>query len=1174
VFVEYQAGSAPAEPNCTNGCGNYVQAAFLQPVAMGVLLGQGWHVYSKVVAHGSFVGIGLCSSGVVIGVIAGTVLSKAAPHPSQAALRLSLFWISCTVNGGLSAIAQLRLRVGRSQANDDALIVNSFLSSGLLGISLPHVVLKVAKRPEAEVVMPCILAVLLTEAICSSETMPVLQVGVATFLLAVGIQGIANDSNSDNESSSKGGASGGSDSSRSEGTTPVHEPFFPATVMASQRYSPHFLVGRRTSCVPSDISGVVPLVSLVPRQAVAETPRVGGKGKDRGQRSTRQRLMEDPVITATTTALAAGPPTAASASSVPPAPSSEPAAAAPVEIPSGNESKKALQQNANVGSDIRWDVVYEEMKRVDNGKITKVAEVCPPPDGPVEVFAQLAVEGDVDDDEGWPCDVDVTHVPLGDPDLGDNVIMGGEVSEEHGIGHSHFACDEVVQVNGLNSDATAHKHTREIAKVDGSGLHHGATTTAPRGATASEKSPLWERPQQMAAPALLAASQEWHTTQDLGIVAHQPPTPWQQQQQLQQLQQQQRQEEDEEEKEEDLAKGDAALVVADAASTRESRTAEGVVIGAEVDAVTSCLERPLPCWGTTLAEDPAASLQEAQSAGNASLRAGAEAFVPVDSVPAEALVETAGKMVVPESPSIPGSDPSARPKLRADAKAFFPTGGLLAKAFHSSVPAASKDTTLTADASATKGTSVVENGAAPMPGRMEFFPETTSNDLGSGNAADPASSADPCSGGEHEYHWTGSAHRMADDWSAPFGPDTAHVVSVADDKKPFNNGSYGYNGDTWDSYAQYNARHAWDNYGPYGDDGTGMVQSGYGYGADGNVVAADGMAMDNEQQAASTAFQPLHGSDFDAGTWAGAGHNSDQAQGRLGQAQAEVEDARQATETESSDTVKKDTMEPITSLIDPELPDPGPGRASDVRRGDVFEPSVASSKSVIGGDSNARTLWVGDLETWMAEDYISDLFADVALVTNVSIIRERGGREAFVEFASHNAALGVLESLGGQPITAKDGRKLPVNWAEQQHVEEALPTHEDGRGDVHGDRRRQERERVSQRVTERHMRAPASEAETQGRYSRDGRHYGGTSGDASGTGYSWAYVDPNGEVQVGFTMEEMRKWFKIGYFDGDMKLALIRGNHAQAKAPPAREFYPLKQWFPDATRSFTYVPRF
>jgi len=200
----------------------------------------------------------------------------------------------------------------------------------------------------------------------------------------------------------------------------------------------------------------------------------------------------------------------------------------------------------------------------------------------------------------------------------------------------------------------------------------------------------------------------------------------------------------------------------------------------------------------------------------------------------------------------------------------------------------------------------------------------------------------------------------------------------------------------------------------------------------------------------------------------------------------------------------------------------------------------------------------------------------MALVTNVRVTRERGGdgRQAFVEFASHNAALGVFQSLGGQPITAKDGRKLPVKWAEQQQAEEAQQGNQEGRGDVHGDRRRQERERAPQRVTERHVRLPASDVEAQGRNSRSGRQYGGTSGDASGTGCSWAYVDPNGQVQVGFTMQEMREWFQIGYFDRDMRVALVRGNHAHAKAPPAREFYPLKQWFPDVSRSFTYVPRF
>lgn len=84
-------------------------------------------------------------------------------------------------------------------------------------------------------------------------------------------------------------------------------------------------------------------------------------------------------------------------------------------------------------------------------------------------------------------------------------------------------------------------------------------------------------------------------------------------------------------------------------------------------------------------------------------------------------------------------------------------------------------------------------------------------------------------------------------------------------------------------------------------------------------------------------------------------------------------------------------------------------------------------------------------------------------------------------------------------------------------------------------------------------------------------------GQEDGGEACWAYVDPNGEVQVGFTSDEMRQWHELGYFDGDLRVALTRGNPARAKyaaPPPPREFYPLRQWFPDLAQSFTYVPNF
>ncbi|CAE8716677.1 unnamed protein product, partial [Polarella glacialis] len=149
-------------------------AGFVQPIAIGVLLGQGWHTYSEVLSRGSYGGLAICAVGLCLGLGAALALTTKVTG-SKAQIRLTLFWMSCVMNGGLSSIAQLRLRMERFSVNEDALFVNSFLSSGLLGCSLPHAVTRVVQHPEAEVLMPCVLAVLVTEAFCNNQSFPSLQ---------------------------------------------------------------------------------------------------------------------------------------------------------------------------------------------------------------------------------------------------------------------------------------------------------------------------------------------------------------------------------------------------------------------------------------------------------------------------------------------------------------------------------------------------------------------------------------------------------------------------------------------------------------------------------------------------------------------------------------------------------------------------------------------------------------------------------------------------------------------------------------------------------------------------------------------------------------------------------------------------------------------------------------
>lgn len=82
--------------------------------------------------------------------------------------------------------------------------------------------------------------------------------------------------------------------------------------------------------------------------------------------------------------------------------------------------------------------------------------------------------------------------------------------------------------------------------------------------------------------------------------------------------------------------------------------------------------------------------------------------------------------------------------------------------------------------------------------------------------------------------------------------------------------------------------------------------------------------------------------------------------------------------------------------------------------------------------SEQRTLWVGDIEQWMDETYVMNLFSHVGEVANVKLIRDKNtmipSGYGFVEFVTHATASKTLESYNGQPIP-NAGRSFRLNWA-------------------------------------------------------------------------------------------------------------------------------------------------
>lgn len=81
----------------------------------------------------------------------------------------------------------------------------------------------------------------------------------------------------------------------------------------------------------------------------------------------------------------------------------------------------------------------------------------------------------------------------------------------------------------------------------------------------------------------------------------------------------------------------------------------------------------------------------------------------------------------------------------------------------------------------------------------------------------------------------------------------------------------------------------------------------------------------------------------------------------------------------------------------------------------------------------ANSLWMGDIDGWMDENFIYSLFAHTGEVVNVKLIRDKQtgvpSNYAFIYFASQHAAQKVLENFNGQPIPATN-KMFRLNWAQ------------------------------------------------------------------------------------------------------------------------------------------------
>jgi|JFJP01.1.fsa_nt_gi RNA recognition motif-containing protein len=80
---------------------------------------------------------------------------------------------------------------------------------------------------------------------------------------------------------------------------------------------------------------------------------------------------------------------------------------------------------------------------------------------------------------------------------------------------------------------------------------------------------------------------------------------------------------------------------------------------------------------------------------------------------------------------------------------------------------------------------------------------------------------------------------------------------------------------------------------------------------------------------------------------------------------------------------------------------------------------MALSPNAGSTPQDSKTLWVGDIENWMDDSYIANLFNKFApgTVQGVKIIRDKNSGApmgyGFVEFNSHEVAARLLQLLNG-----------------------------------------------------------------------------------------------------------------------------------------------------------------
>ncbi|CAN0915629.1 Polyadenylate-binding protein RBP45A [Linum grandiflorum] len=93
---------------------------------------------------------------------------------------------------------------------------------------------------------------------------------------------------------------------------------------------------------------------------------------------------------------------------------------------------------------------------------------------------------------------------------------------------------------------------------------------------------------------------------------------------------------------------------------------------------------------------------------------------------------------------------------------------------------------------------------------------------------------------------------------------------------------------------------------------------------------------------------------------------------------------------------------------------------------------VAQSPGSGGGSGDIKSLWIGDLQPWMDENYLISTFSGTGEVVSAKVIRNKLTNVpegyGFIEFVSRAAAERILQTYNGTPMPNTE-QNFRLNWA-------------------------------------------------------------------------------------------------------------------------------------------------